>query len=283
MLRVFISILIIAALFLVNIDYGSKLRMTFLYTGQGDCTLLETPDGSTILIDCGTKEFKYNSGESTITPYLKRRGISKIDLLILTHMHNDHIGGIESVLREFEIKKIIAGESNESTALSILTDKLVTEKKIPKENMYAGDFIGGFGNLRIYFLNPQDKDTLHTNEHTKSIVLKLQYGSTSAVLAGDLNFEGESVIAGKFGNFLKTDILKIPHHGSRNASSIPFLLNCRPEYSVISCGKDNVFGHPSELVLEKLNILGSKISRTDKDGAVIFESDGKSIQQVKWK
>lgn len=283
LMRVLISIFIIAVLYPINIDYESNLRMTFLYTGQGDCTLLETPDGSTILIDCGTKEFKYNSGESTITPYLKRRGISKIDLLILTHMHNDHIGGIESVLREFEIKKIISTESNENTALSLLTDKLIIEKKIPKENMYAGDFIGGFGNLRIYFLNPQDKDTLRTNEHTKSIVMKLQYGNTSAILTGDLNFEGESVIAGKFGNFLKTDILKIPHHGSKNASSIPFLLKCRPVYSVISCGRDNVFGHPSELVLEKLNILGSKILRTDKDGAIIFESDGKSLELINWK
>lgn len=282
-LRFFISVLIIAALFIINIDYSSKLRITYLYVGQGDCTLLETPDGSTILIDCGTKEFKYNSGESTITPYLKRRGIEKIDLLILTHLHNDHIGGIESILKNFRVEKIITDGSAENTMLEKTMDNLIIENKIKREELFSGDFIEGYGNLRLYFLNPIQNDSLHTNEHSKSIVVKMQYGKTNAVFIGDLNIEGESVITNTYKNFLKTDILKISHHGSKNASSIPFLMKCKPEYAVISCGKDNVFGHPSELVLSKLSILGSKVYRTDKDGAIIFESDGKNLDFVKWK
>ncbi|MBI5403765.1 MAG: DNA internalization-related competence protein ComEC/Rec2 [Ignavibacteriae bacterium] len=282
-LRLYITAVIIAVLFFINIDYGEKLRITFLYSGQGDCTLLETPDGSTILIDCGTKEFRNNSGESTITPYLKRRGISKIDLLILTHLHNDHIGGIEPILKNFKITKIITNGSSEDSKLKENMYRLITEEHIPVEDMYSGDFIEGYGNLRLYFLNPEQNDSLHINEHTKSIVLKLQYGKVNAVLTGDLSFEGEKIISDSYGNFLRTDILKIPHHGSRNASSVPFLLNCRPEYAVISCGRDNVFGHPSDAVLAKLEILGSKVFRTDKDGAVIFESDGKGVELIKWK
>lgn len=279
----YITAAIIAVLFIINLDYGGKLRITFLYAGQGDCTLLETPDGSTILIDCGTKEFRYNSGESTITPYLKRRGIRKIDLMILTHFHNDHIGGIESVLKNFEIRKIITNGSGEDSKLKEIMYRLITEKHIPVEEMYSGDFIEGYGNLRLYFLNPLQNDSLHINEHTKSIVLKLQYGKINAVLTGDLSFEGEKIITDKYGKFLRTDILKIPHHGSKNASSVPFILNCRPEYAVISCGRDNVFGHPSDAVLAKLEILGSKVLRTDKDGAVIFESGGKSLELINWK
>lgn len=282
-LRFIISVVIIAVLFLFNLDYGSRLRITFLYTGQGDCTLLETPDGSTILVDCGTKEFRYSSGESTITPYLKRRGISKIDLLILTHLHNDHIGGIEPILKNFEIRKVITNGSGENSKLKATMYRIITEEKIPVEEMYSGDYIEGYGNLRLYFLNPVQYDSLHINEHTKSIVLKLQYGKTNAVLTGDLSFEGEKIISDKYGNFLRSDILKIPHHGSKNASSVPFLLNCKPEYAVISCGRDNVFGHPSDAVLAKLEILNSKVLRTDKDGAVIFESDGKGLELINWK
>jgi competence protein ComEC len=282
-LRLFISALIICALFIANLDYNNKLRITYLYVGQGDCTLLETPDGSTILIDCGTKEFKYNSGESTIMPYLKRRGIEQIDLLILTHLHNDHIGGIESVLKNFKVKKIISNGSAENSLLANTMERLIIENKIQREEFFSGDYIEGYGNLRIYFLNPIQNDSLHTNEHSKSLVIKLQYGKTDAVFIGDLNIEGESLITNTYGNFLKTNILKISHHGSKNASSIPFLMKCRPEYAVISCGKDNVFGHPSELVLSKLSILGSKIQRTDKEGAIIFESDGKALELVKWK
>jgi len=282
-LRIFFSVIITVILFIYNIDYGNSLRITYLYVGQGDCTLLETPDGSRILIDCGTKEFKYNSGESNIMPYLKRRGIEKIDLLILTHLHKDHIGGIESVLRNFEITKIISPYAAEDNFLTQVMEKLIIEKKIQREELFSGDYIEGYGNLRLYFLNPERNDSLHLNEHTKSSVIKLKYRNTDAVFIGDLNFEGEKLITDRYGDFLKTDILKISHHGSKNASSIPFLLKSKPEYAIISCGKDNVFGHPAEVVLSKLNILGSKVFRTDKDGAVIFESDGKSLELINWK
>jgi competence protein ComEC len=251
--------------------------------GQGDCTLIETPDGSNILIDCGMKDFKFNSGENTIVPYLKRKGISQIDLLVLTHLHNDHIGGIESVLQNFKIKKIIDNGTKENNSLVNRMENLITENKIPRIKLYSGDFIEGFGNIRLYILNPDKNDSLITNEHAKSIVVKLKYENTEALFIGDLNVQGDNLMTGTYGDFLKSNILKVSHHGSKNASSVPFLMKCRPDYAVISCGKDNVFGHPSELVLTKLDALGSEILRTDKDGAIIFESDGKDLELVKWK
>ena len=282
-IRLYISSIIIVVLIFFNINYDNNLKITFLYVGQGDCTLIETPDGSNILIDCGMKDFKFNSGESTIVPYLKRKGINKIDLLILTHLHNDHIGGIESVLENIKVSKIISDGAAEENSLIYKMNKLIIENKIPVEKFYSGDFIEGYGNLRLFFLNPIQNDTLHTKEHSKSMVVKLVYGKTQALILGDLSVEGESFVTGNYGNFLKSDILKVSHHGSKNASSIPFLAECKPEYAVISCGKDNVFGHPSYLVLAKLDVLGAKVLRTDKDGAVIFESDGKTLELVKWK
>jgi competence protein ComEC len=269
-------------LIILNLDFRNNLRITFLYVGQGDCTLIETPDGSNILIDCGMKDFKYNSGEN-IVPFLKRKGINQIDLLILTHLHYDHIGGIEYIINNFKVKKIIDDGIRENNSLIRNMENLVVANKIPREKLYSGDYIEGYGNVRLFFLNPEKNDSLHTSEHSKSIVIKLKYENTEVLFISDLNVEGESFISNTFGDFLKSDILKVSHHGSKNASSIPFLLKCKPEYAVVSCGKDNIFGHPSELVLTKLDLLGVKVLRTDKDGAIIFESDGKSIEQVKWK
>lgn len=280
-LRIILLLLTIAFLIVLNLDYRNNLRITFLYVGEGDCTLIETPDGSNILIDCGNQGYNYNSSENIVS-FLKRRNINQIDLLILTHLHYDHIGGIEYILNNFKIKKIIDNRTKTNNPLISKMNKLIEENKIPKYKFIGGDYIEGFGNLRLFFLNPPKADTLYTNEHTKSIVIKLKYEDTEVLLLSDLNFEGENIITNTYGNFLKSDILKVSHHGSKNASSIPFLLKCQPKYSVISCGKDNIFGHPSELVLSKLELLGSKILRTDKDGAVIFESDGKSLKLVKW-
>jgi competence protein ComEC len=281
-LRLLILSVIIFILFIVNLNYNNKLKITFLYVGQGDCTLIETPDGSNILIDCGMKDLFYNSGES-IVPFLKRKGISQIDLLILTHLHYDHIGGIEDILNSFTIKRIIDNGSTEDNVLIRNMEKLISNYKIPREKFFSGDYIEGYGGLRLFFLNPQKDDTLYSNEHSRSIVTKLKYENTEAILIGDLNIEGETNISGIYGKFLKADILKVSHHGSKNASSILFLINCKPEYAVISCGKDNLFGHPSELVLNKLELLGAKVFRTDKDGAVIFESDGKKFEIIEWR
>jgi competence protein ComEC len=281
-LRLLILSVIIFVLVIFNLNYNSKLKITFLYVGQGDCTLIETPDGSNILIDCGMKDLFSNSGES-IVPFLKRKGIRQIDLLILTHLHYDHIGGIEDILNSFTIKRIIDNGSTENNNLIRNMKKLINDYKIPREKIFSGDFIEGYGGLRFFFLNPQKDDTLYSNEHSKSIVLKLKYENTEVIFIGDLNIEGETNISGIYGSFLKANILKVSHHGSKNASSIPFLINCKPEYAVISCGKDNLFGHPSELVLNKLELLGAKVFRTDKDGAVIFESDGKTIESVEWR
>jgi beta-lactamase superfamily II metal-dependent hydrolase len=162
-------------------------------------------------------------------------------------------------------------------------ENLVVANKIPRDKFFSGDFIEGYGNLRLFFLNPVKDDSLHSGEHSKSIVVKLKYEESEILFISDLNFEGENIITSTYGDFLKSDILKVSHHGSKNASSIPFLIKCKPEYAVISCGKDNIFGHPSELVLTKLDILNSRILRTDKDGAVIFESDGKALELVTWK
>jgi competence protein ComEC len=186
-------------------------------------------------------------------------------------------------LNNFEIKKIIDNGTKINNSLIRNMENLVVANKIPKDNFYSGDYIEGYGNLRLFFLNPEKNDSIRSNEHTKSIVLKLKYKNVDVLFISDLNIEGDSYITNIYGDFLKSDILKVSHHGSKNASSIPFLMKCKPEYSVISCGKDNIFGHPSEMVLTKLNLLGSKILRTDKDGAVIFESDGKILELIKWK
>lgn len=287
--RIVLCILIISCSVIYNYDFSNNLKVTFLDVGQGDCALVETPDNKTILIDCGTLTFTYNSGERTIAPYLKRKGINKIDLLIITHLHNDHIGGINFLLSNFKIGKIIESGQKFETPFTNTMDSLILHKNIPGEIVRNGDMIDDLNNLRLYFVFPTDDFvnetgyTLNNNLNNGSVAFILKYKNVNIFFGGDIEKEGERFLYDTYSGFLKTDILKVAHHGSYTSTTIPFIIKNKPDYAVISCGMYNRFNHPSDIVLNRLEGLGIKTFRTDMEGAVIFESDGEKIEKVKWK
>ncbi len=287
--RLIICCLLFAGFLICDFDFNGKLKVTFLDVGQGDCTLVQTPDNRIILIDCGVLTLTYNSGERTISPYLRRNGIDRIDLLIITHLHMDHIGGVNFLLQNFKIGKIIDSGQRSVTPFTNTMDSLIINNNIPRETIRYGDMIDELNNMRIYFLFPtnnfvnENGYTINNNLNNGSVTFKLKYKDVEMFFGGDIEKEGERFLTDTYSDFLKSGILKVSHHGSITSTTIPFILKNNPEYAVISCGMFNKFNHPSEIVLSRLENNGTAYSRTDLDGAVIFETDGFVIDKINWK
>ncbi|MEO6694501.1 MAG: DNA internalization-related competence protein ComEC/Rec2 [Ignavibacteria bacterium] len=287
--RTVLSFLILAALFLYSFEFKKNLRITFIDVGQGDCALIQTPDDEIILVDCGIITYTYNSGERTIAPLLRRNGIDKIDLIILTHLHNDHIGGINYLLNNFKIGKILeSGQKHESKLIDTM-DSLIFVKKIQRETVKTGDLINAIKDIRLYFLFPDNVfvnsagQTIDGNLNNGSVTFIMQYQENKFMFPGDIEKEGEKNLHETYSDYLKADVLKVAHHGSITSTTVPFILKNKPSVSVISCGMFNKFNHPSDIVLQRLKTSGSDVYRTDLQGAVIIESDGRNIEIVEWK
>lgn len=274
---------------LFKADFPKKLRIAFLDVGQGDCSVVTTPEDKTIIIDCGIITDRFNSGERTLGPYLRRNGIDKIDLLVITHLHSDHIGGINYLLEHFEISLIIESGQKIQSDFTKKMDSLITAKKIRRSVAKYGDLITVSDKLKFYFLFPTEKFvlengyTIDNNLNNGSVVMMMKYMNTEVLFTGDVETEGEQFIYRQYYDLLKADILKAAHHGSKSSSSIPFLICADPDAAIISCGAKNKFNHPSDQTLKRLRSSGAEIYRTDVSGAVIFESDGNNIEHIIWK
>ncbi len=254
----FIPILIYTALTLFS---PGELRVTYIDVGQGDSAVVEFLDGKTLIIDTG------RSGKEAAS-YLKNRGKKTIDALILSHMHPDHTGGAEYLLRHFEVKEVW------DNGRLIYPDGFLD--RMNHRSLERGDVIEGRG-YRIYVLHPyKEFYTMEGNEYVEanndSLVLKLEGKRASFLFPGDVEEEAEENMV-YLGKWLKSDVIKVPHHGGRTSSYGPFLATVSPDVAVISTGRGNTFGHPHQETLEILQ--GVKIYRTDRDGAVsVKETEG---------
>jgi competence protein ComEC len=287
--RIVLCALIMCGLYVLKYEFSGKLTVTFLDIGQGDCALIQTPDEKTILVDCGAISLNSNSGERTILPYLKRKGIRKIDLLIITHLHLDHIGGINHLIKNIEIGKIVeSGQDHKSLFINTM-DSLILIKNIPREIVRNGDCITGLNDIRIYFLFPDKRfvnsegKTIGNNLNNGSVAFILKYKNTDFFFSGDIEKESELFLCNTYSEFLETDVLKVAHHGSKTSTTQHFVDMNKPDYAVISCGINNKFNHPSEVTLARLDKAGADVSRTDLEGAVIFESDGERVKKIEWR
>lgn len=258
------------------------LRIVVLDVGQGDTIFLEFPDGKVMLIDAGPKTMSSNAGERMIVPFLKKRGVRSIDVVLITHPHTDHLGGLEAVLDEFPAGRIVGFTQEFESGVYERFRTIVESKRIPVQRVQAGDTLGGFRGTRLYVLYPRHGlDTRNPND--VSVVLKLVYGRTSFLFTGDVEKAGEREMQENFATFLDADVLKVGHHGSSTSSSLPFLREVAPQMAIISVGRFNKFNHPSNDVLDRLRELDVEVLRTDEEGAVVFESDGNRVSRVDWR
>ena len=240
------------------------LLIDFIDVGQADSILVRNQD-KVMLIDAGTNE----AGE-TVVNYLKNLGITKIDYLIGTHPHEDHIGGLDDVINNFDIGQIYMPKIETTTktfedVLDAIENKNLTITAPNKgDKIELGQAVGEFMTEPIL-----DKDNLNVS----SLVLRLEFGNTSYLFMGDAEEENEETI-----HWPKTDVLKVGHHGSSTSSSESFLEQVQPQYAVIMAGKDNSYGLPTQETIDKLNNRGSEIYRTDEDGTIQMASDGNAIE-----
>lgn len=237
----------------------------FIDVGQGDSILIQTKD-TAILIDAGTEE-----GGISVFNYLRDIGIDYIDCFILTHPHDDHIGGSTKIIGGIDIGKVyLNGESSSSYSFEDLLDALI-ENNISAE-VPSFDCVYKFGSLKLKFLTPR---TVYENANDNSLVLMVEHGETKALFTGDAEKNVEAFLLDNAD--VKADILKVGHHGSRNASTDAFLRKVLPRVCVIQCGKDNSYGHPHTEVLDRIESINSEILRTDKLGTVVLRSNGKTV------
>jgi competence protein ComEC len=259
-----------------------SLRVTFIDVGQGDAALIQLPEGHAILVDAGGMSTEYDAGERVVVPFLRRCGIRRLDALVVTHYHSDHAGGVPAVLRSVRVDELIepdTGREGTPTAAAGVRSGVRHSGRIGGELKLESQ-------ARVFILSPGAEGAAgegQTGENNSSVVLKVCYGSVSFLLAGDAGTDAEALMLEGYGGFLRSTVLKVGHHGSSGSSSESFLDAVRPEQAVISVGAGNSFGHPSEETLIRLEGRGIGILRTDEEGAVMFETDGRVLRRIEWK
>lgn len=248
--------------------FSGQLTVHFIDVGQGDAIFIQTPEQN-ILIDGGTR-----AAGSSVVNYIKKQGIEKLDMVVSTHPHEDHIGGLISVLQAFPVAEIIdpAVAHTTKTFEEYLT--LIDQKDIKFTEGRAGMSRDLGGGAKMEILHPSSPSSSHLND--ASVVVKLTFGQVSLMFTGDAEQDSEGQILLRSQVQPTSAILKVGHHGSRTSTTQAFLDAVDPEVAVILCGKDNNYGHPHEETLQKLAAAGVDIYRTDLHGTIVVQTDGQT-------
>ncbi len=259
----FLAFLLVA----ISASASENLTVHFIDVGQGDSELLQFA-GKNVLIDAGDQD----SGPR-VTSYLRSHGVTSLDLVVATHPHSDHIGGLLTVLNDFPVGQVLDSGQVHTTQTYENFLTLVDQKNIPFAVAEQGQTIDLDPSLKIEVLSPQ-ATPFPSDLNQNSVVLKVTYNKISFLLAGDAGFEAEDSMAA--GYDLKSTVLKVGHHGSSSSTGTSFLSEVRPEVAVIEVGAGNAYGHPTSKTLSALQNTGSKVYRTDLDGNIVVTTDGQS-------
>lgn len=251
----------------LSVPDGKEAYVHFVDVGQADCIFVQ--DGEdTLLIDVGNR-----SDDATVSQYLDGLGVEQIDYFIATHPHEDHIGCAATILRLYDVDTMIKSEIDSTTVCYKEMMEEANNGTTKIEIAEPGETYS-LGNGEFQILGPisEDKDEMNNN----SVVVKYQYGNTSFLFTGDAERDEEIEIL-EAGYDVSADVLKVGHHGSSSSTSYQWLRAVTPEYAVISCGKDNNYGHPHEETLSKLKDADVKTFRTDENGTIVFATDGEEL------
>ncbi|CAG1064860.1 partial ComE operon protein 3, partial [uncultured bacterium] len=267
-----LSALLLFALPLAQ-DFSERpdvLRVTYLSVGQGDSAFVELPGGKTMLIDGGgTNNPDFDTGERVVAPFLRSKGVERIDYMVLSHAQQDHMGGLSFIARNMDVGEFWWNGEGSLGRLGAALE----ENKVVKKIVGSSTGKKAAGNAEVEFFN-RSQDSFDTNDN--SLVMKVSYGQRSFLFSGDISEKAEKAIAS---GAIEADVLKAPHHGSKYSSSAGFLSAVRPSVVVVSAGRLNSFGFPHAESLERYEAAGAAVMRTDTMGAVIIETDGKSLSR----
>ena len=253
---------------------GGTMQVSFFDVGQGDCELIVLPDGKTILIDAGESK-----SANDIISFLEEKGVSRLDYVIATHPHADHIGGMRRVIEAFDVGEIYMPKVEHDTKTYENLLLTIQEKGLRIHTAKDGVSLIDAGGVSAQFVAPCADRYKDLNNY--SAVLRLTYGDVSFLFMGDAEQESEEQITAE----VSADIIKLGHHGSSTSSSQAFLEAVSPSVAIISCGEGNSYGHPHEETLQTLDRLRIEAYRTDQDGTVTVTTDGTaySIETAKSK
>ena len=281
--KIIICLLIVLILinFIIYI-FPQKLRIFFIDVGQGDSTLIITPDKKTVLVDGGGSD-SFDVGEKVLLPYLLDRRILKVDYVLISHFDTDHCGGILTIMEKVKVKNIIISEQAEHSENYERFKKLMIHKKIRLIEVKKGDKIkiGRYSEVKILF--PTSRLLSENSLNNNSIVAQFNYNNFKMLFTGDIEKLAEQQILKTEKAEIRADILKVAHHGSKTSSIPEFIKAVKPKIALIGVGKNNTFGHPNQQTIKNLENIKCRIYRTDLQGEIIIKIDQKGRMNVKSK
>jgi len=259
-------------------EAAQNMTVKMLNVGQGDAILIQTPE-QTVLIDTSDLD-----EQDKLRNELQKAGVKRIDKLILTHPHADHIGGVEGVvLRDYEVGEVYDNGMPSKSKIYTRYMKILKQKNIKRHGLAAGDELDFGGGVKFKVYAPEkavvEKGSKTTDDHdpnNESVVGRLIFGDFSMMFTGDAEKAEEMPMVSSYGKELKSTVLKSGHHGSKTSSSKEFLRKVAPEAALISCGTGNDYGHPHEPTMKKYRAMKLKIYETDKNGTITVKTDGKN-------
>lgn len=248
-------------------ESADQLVVHYIDVGQGDSTFIEFPNQETMLIDAGESEYG-----SVVLSYIKSLGYKKINYLIGTHPHSDHIGGLKMIVNSFDLDKVYMPRATSTTTTYLNLLKAIDNKNLKVTTAKAGVEVIKTDELSVKILAPIESE--YSNLNNYSVVLKITYRNRSFLFTGD----AEKLVEDSLSSDIRSDVIKIPHHGSDSSSSSDFVKKVDATYGIVSVGEDNSYDHPSKDVLKRWEDVGCKIYRTDEEGTVVLKTDGESIE-----
>ena len=261
---------------------GGELHVDFLDVGQGDAALVTMPDGTTLLVDGGGRpQFRSKTGEretrsigeAVVSEYLWWRGLDRVDYVLATHADADHIDGLNDVVRNFAVNAALVGRKPPNDPEFAKFSASLAHTRL--EEIHAGDVIR-FGEVEMKVLWPPPGIESNNDD---SVVLKLQFGQRSILLTGDIEKKAEHQL---LASDLRSDVVKVPHHGSKSSSTDAFITSTNPRFAIISVGQDSMFGHPHAEVVRRWANSGAEVLTTGKSGTITVTTDGTDLQLKKF-
>ncbi len=270
-LGVFLFILAFSVYSIHAASIPKEAKVVFLDVGQGDAIFIQSPSGTQMLIDAG-KDKSVVEGLHRVLPLFDRH----IDIMLATHPDLDHIGGFLFVLKRFDTDLFVEPGSQSETDADETIHALLAEKNIQKTYASRGDVFNLGAGLAVTVLYPYT-NVQHADPNESSIIALVTYGEHRFLLTGDASIGGELELVGVDAEQLQTTVLKLGHHGSNTSTHELFLQYTKPEYAIVSAGRNNSYGHPHQEVVERVKKYTQNIFSTQDKGSITFSTDGQEI------